>query len=72
MKTVTRTRPKISAQEKMFPIREAAPLIHLHPQTVKLLCMAGRIRCCKPGNKYLIPESALDEFLTARSVAMPA
>ncbi len=71
MKTATRTRPKITAAEPMYSIREAAPLIHLHPQTLKMHCMAGRIRCTKPGNRYLIPASAIDAFLTRHAVAMP-
>ena len=72
MKTATRTRPKIDATEKFFPIKEAAPLLQLHPQTVKMHCMSGKIRCTKPGAKYLIPASAIDDFLTRSAVAMPS
>ena len=68
--SMRRTRPEIKVGEQLLTVTEAAPLLHLHRQTVQEFCSAGKIRCTKPGRKFLIPVAAITEYLTRRAVPM--
>lgn len=68
----SRIKPRIDANEPKHPIKDAAPRLDLHPQTVKLKCESGEIRATKPGRRWLIPESSIEEYLTRSGVAVAA
>ncbi len=65
-----RTKRDIDPNERKYTIKEAAPLLGLHPQIVKLRCESGEIRATKPGRCWLIPQSAIQEHLTSRGMAV--
>ena len=67
-----RTRPTIDPNEPRLSIKEAAPRLGLHPQTVKLRCESGKLRATKPGRRWEIPESAIGEFLTGKATLTTA
>ncbi len=67
---VKRAKRRINPLEKRYPIKEAAPLLGLHPQTVVLKCETGEILATKPGRKWEIPESAIAEYLSSKTVAV--
>ena len=59
--------PTFNPNERYFTTEEAAPLLDLHPETVKKKCAAGLIRATKPGKRYRIPESAIAAYLTQKA-----
>ena len=53
--------------ERLSSTEEAAPMLRLCPRIVQQKCAAGLIRATKPGKVWLIPESAIGEYLTERA-----
>ena len=49
--------------------REAAQLLHVHPQTVMSLARAGVIPGCRVGKAWVFVESLLFEYLVAQSLS---
>ncbi|WP_183988165.1 helix-turn-helix domain-containing protein [Deinobacterium chartae] len=47
--------------------QEAATLLHIGKNTLHALLRSGRLRSVRVGRKYLIPSSAIQEFLEGRS-----
>ena len=49
---------------KLFTIREAARLVKgLTEYRIRQLCLSGELPCIKAGNKHLINEQALIDFV---------
>lgn len=46
-----------------YSVDEAATLINIHPQTLRKLARAGKIRVKRIGSRVVIPAKALEDFL---------
>ena len=58
-----KTKSPIDPNEPRLTAAEAAPRLHLCARIVQQKCWAGLIRATKPGKVWLIPESAIGEYL---------
>lgn len=52
--------------KRAYTSREAEKILNLGRNTVNGLLLSGRLKAVKVGKKWLIPNWAIDEFLTAK------
>lgn len=53
-------------QKLAFSIVETGQKTDLHPDTVRTLIRTGRLRAVRVGRRYIVPATAIDEFLADR------
>jgi excisionase family DNA binding protein len=53
-------------ERRVYTLDETAQALGLHRNTVSEMVNAGAIRARKAGNRWLVPASALEEFLAGR------
>lgn len=53
--------------ERLLTTNEAAGLLRCTRRALYNHMRAGRLRAYRPGGRWLIPQSAIDEFLTAKN-----
>ena len=51
------------AFEKQYTVAEAAEILRLSTRTIFSYIYAGRIKAAKVGNKWIIPESQIKQFI---------
>ena len=49
--------------EQHYTVDELAQILHLTPRGVQEMCKTKKIRSVRPGRAYLIPGSAIEEYL---------
>lgn len=62
-----RHKAPIDPKEPRFTTAQVAERLHVSARTIKEKCAAGIIKASKPGRDWLIPESAIGEYLTRRA-----
>lgn len=63
----TENMDNITRLPRMITLKEAASLAGLSYEFLRKSCINGSLRHIKNGNRYLIPEDALTEFLSGSS-----
>jgi len=58
--------------EEWLTILKAAPLLHVHPETLRTWCREGKIEARFVGNQYLIQPSTIDNYLKNAPLAAKA
>lgn len=57
--------------EQLLTVPEAATRLHCKPETIRSLVRKGTLRATKPAGRWLVPESALTDLLTAATNVTP-
>lgn len=52
-------------------VREAAIVLQLTPQTVRQYIRQGRLECYHIGRRYIVPKSAVRDFILGAKVTNP-
>lgn len=59
---------EVKHMEKVFTLEEIAEYLKVHPNTVRNLIKAGKLKAFKAGRELRFTESALTEFINGETV----
>lgn len=63
----------VTVTDPLLRPKEAALRLRKHEKSVRILCAAGKLRHVRTdGGRYLIPESAIDEYIRLHTVSRTA
>ena len=58
----------MTTRHDMLTVKEAADFLRVNPKTIYSLIAAGKLGSVRVGRVIRIPQTALDQFLTAATV----
>ena len=52
----------LQRMDKLYDIKEAAKMLHIHPETLRQRIRDGAVKALKPGRKLVIRESEIEAY----------